>query len=413
MNGDIVEQKLNVELSPPAIARGQYQATLVVLDLESKDYRPVGALRKVRRVFGTLKKLAKRVLANPVFKAAYDGINTAILEVFGWNRILTHLYYTILPLSFNREQAAVFRGRRNYYRDKYRPDVSHVGLRRNVHRLEKALIMKNRRAVFAADYIGETVKFYVASVSQSMTNKGSMELSELQWSHDVLTAYFAATDNSHPRIAAAKTLFDAQPSPARSTSPKIPFVKKNTSNISYEDFLALTENRRSVRWFQDRAVPREAIDKAMMAARQSPTACNRLPYEFRVFDDKDMVQKVAAVPFGTAGWDTNIPCIIVIVGKLSSYFSPRDRHAFYIDSSLAAMSFIFALETQGLSSTLINWPDLEPVEIKMQKLLGLDFTERVVMLMAVGYSDPKQQVPFSQKKELDSIRTYNVLGRGQ
>jgi hypothetical protein len=35
------------------------------------------------------------------------------------------------------------------------------------------------------------------------------------------------------------------------------------------------------------------------------------------------------------------------------------------------------------------------------------------MLMAVGYSDPKQQVPFSQKKELDSIRTYNVLGRGQ
>lgn len=364
-------------------------------------------------MFGMLKKLAKRILANPLFKAIYDGVNTAVLEVFGWNRILTHLYYTFLPLSFNREQAAVFRGRRNYYREKFRPDVSHVGLRRNVHRIEKALIMKNRRAVFAADYIGETVKFYAASLTQSQTNSDSMELSELQWAHDVLHEYFRVVDSTHPRVSAAKALFDAQTLPARSDSPKIPFVKKNTTAISYEDFLAMTENRRSVRWFQNKPVPRDAIDKAMMAARQSPTACNRLPYEFRVFDDKDMVQKVAAVPFGTAGWDTNIPCIIVIVGKLSSYFSPRDRHAFYIDSSLAAMSFIFALETQGLSSTLINWPDLEPVEIKMQKLLGLDFTERVVMLMAVGYADPKEQVPFSQKKELDTIRTYNVLGRGQ
>lgn len=364
-------------------------------------------------MFGTLKRLAKKVLANPLFKAVYDGLNTAILEVFGWNRVLTHLYYTVLPLSFNREQAAVFRGRRNYYRDKFSPDVTHVGLRRNVHRIEKALIMKNRRPVFAADYIGETVKFYAASVAQSRVSQGSMELSELQWAHDVLAEYFRVVDASNPRVAAAKSTFDAQPAPEKSVAPKIPHVKKNTTAISYEDFLTLTENRRSVRWFQEKKVPREALDKAMLAARQAPTACNRLPYEFRIFDDKDMVQKVAAVPFGTAGWDTNIQCIIVVVGKLSSYFSPRDRHAFYIDSSLAAMSFIFALETQGLSSTIINWPDLEPVEMKMQKLLGLDFTERVVMLMAVGYADPTAQVPFSQKKELDTIRTYNQLGRGQ
>lgn len=364
-------------------------------------------------MFGTLKRLAKKVLANPLFKAVYDALNTAVLETFGWNRILTHLYYTVLPLSFNREQAAVFRGRRNYYRDKFSPNVTHVGLRRNIHRIEKALIMKNRRPVFAADYIGETVRFYAASVTQSVNRAGSMELSELQWSHDVLTEYFRVIDHTNPRVAAAHQVFATQAAPATSSAPKIPHTKKNTTAISFQDYLTLTENRRSVRWFQDKKVPREMIDNAMLTARQAPTACNRLPYEFRVFDDKEMVQKVAAVPFGTAGWDTNIQCIIVVVGKLSSYFSPRDRHAFYIDSSLAAMSFIFGLETQGLSSTIINWPDLEPVELKMQKLLGLDFTERVVMLMAVGFADPKAQVPFSQKKELDTIRTYNKLGRGQ
>jgi hypothetical protein len=71
------------------------------------------------------------------------------------------------------------------------------------------------------------------------------------------------------------------------------------------------------------------------------------------------------------------------------------------------MSFVFALETLGLSSTLINWPDLEPLELKMRKAIGLDLSERVVMLIAVGYDDPTALVPFSQKKELDSIRSYN------
>jgi nitroreductase len=360
-------------------------------------------------MFGTLKRIAKKILANRVFKAVYDAVNIVVLEVFGWSRVLTHLYYTVLPLAFNREQAAVFRGRRNYYRDKFRPSVTHVGLRRNVHRIEKALIMKNRRPVFAADYIGETVTFYAASIGKSESSMGSMELSELQWAHDVLAEYFAAVDSSNSRVNEARDRFVAIGSPESSKSAKVPYVKKKNTGISYDQFLTLTENRRSVRWFQQKPVPREVIDKAMLAARQSPSACNRLPYEFRVFDEKALVQRVASIPFGTAGWDDQIPTIVVVVGKLSSYFSPRDRHALYIDSSLAAMSFIFALETQGLSSTIINWPDLEPVEAQMQKLLGLDFTDRVVMLIAVGYADTTASVPFSQKKELDTIRSYNKL----
>jgi hypothetical protein len=73
------------------------------------------------------------------------------------------------------------------------------------------------------------------------------------------------------------------------------------------------------------------------------------------------------------------------------------------------MSFVFALETLGLSSTIINWPDVEPLERKMRKTLALESSDRVVMLIAVGYQDPTGMVPYSQKKELDSIRSYNSL----
>ena len=90
----------------------------------------------------------------------------------------------------------------------------------------------------------------------------------------------------------------------------------------------------------------------------------------------------------------------MVVGKLESYFSPRDRHAVYVDSSLAAMQFILGLETLGLSSSVINWPDFEPLERKMQKTLGLELTDRVVMLIAVGYAHSEGMVPFTKKKEL-------------
>ena len=192
---------------------------------------------------------------------------------------------------------------------------------------------------------------------------------------------------------------------------RVPRPKRQLSDVTYEEMLSLAEQRRSVRWYEDRPVPRELLDQAMLVARQAPTACNRLPYEFRIFDDEAMVRRVSSIPFGTAGFAGNLKTVVVVVGKLSSYFSPRDRHAIYVDSSLAAMSFMFALETLGLSSTVINWPDLEPLERTMQKTLGLDFSDRVVMLIAVGYADAEALVPYSEKKELGTIRVYNRLGK--
>src|SRR5690606_23687870 len=104
---------------------------------------------------------------------------------------------------------------------------------------------------------------------------------------------------------------------------KVPYARAegHTSAASYEDLLSLAQQRRSVRWFTPDPVPRELIDKALLVARQSPSACNRLPYEFRIFDDPDMVRQVASIPFGAAGYGHQIPTIAVLVGRLNHYFS--------------------------------------------------------------------------------------------
>lgn len=353
-----------------------------------------------------LKRIAKNLLAITWIRRIYEAVNRVFLEAFGSSRLLTHLFYIVSFITFNREQSAVLRGRRNYYRNKHRDRTTHVELRRNVHRLEKGLIMRPRRDVFARDYIVETIEFYEEAVRQCSMAPGTMDQSEMDWAHDVLTEYFRVATGDDPSVAEARRRFQAAEYPGEPTG-KIPYPKKQLSDIGYDDLEKLVMQRRSVRWFEERQIPRELIDKALLLGRQAPTACNRLPYEFRVFDDPEMVRTVSSIPFGTAGYSHNIPAIAVVVGKLESYFSPRDRHAIYVDSSLAAMQFMLGLETLGLSSSVINWPDFEPLERKMQKTLGLDLTDRVVMLIAFGYAHPEGMVPYSQKKQLDTFRRYN------
>lgn len=361
------------------------------------------------------KKVAKDLLANKKVRNVYNKTNRSVLNVAASHRLLATLYSIPGLITFNREQYAVLRGRRNYYRNLRGDNASHVGLRRNTHRIEKGMVMQPRRPVYGADYIGETIEFYKQAAAQCTRNPDSLDREELQYSHDVLTKYFdLVKPGLNVAVDEARAEFDEYESVYKvNIGEMVPYEHQSIkrSKVTYEDMLALSKQRRSVRWFADKKVPRKLIDDALLVARQAPTACNRLPYEYRVFDDPELVKKVAAIPFGTAGYAHQVPVIMVLVGKLDSYFSPRDRHNIYIDASLSAMSFLFAIESEGLSGSVINWPDFEPLELKMQKALGLDTSERVVMMLAVGYADPKGLVPYSHKKSLDLIRSYNKVAK--
>jgi hypothetical protein len=63
--------------------------------------------------------------------------------------------------------------------------------------------------------------------------------------------------------------------------------------VKYDALLELLHRRRSVRWFLPEPVPRDFIDRAVEAASLSPSACNRQPYQFRIFDDPQLVEAVA------------------------------------------------------------------------------------------------------------------------
>ncbi len=234
---------------------------------------------------------------------------------------------------------------------------------------------------------------------------------QLRWAVDVLSEYFEVVDRTEI-IAEAESEFEEFLAEIEYTPDgRVPFPRRELDEtpVPSEAMKQLAVQRTSTRWFQEREVPREEIDEALEIAMQSPSACNRQSYEYWLCDDRELIDDVASLAIGASGYKDNIPCLAVIVGKQRAYFNDRDKHVIYIDASLSAMAFQFALETRGLASCCINWPAIPENERQMESLLDLDPGESVVMLMAIGYPDPDGMIPYSEKKAVESVRSYNTL----
>ena len=355
-----------------------------------------------------MRSILNKILS--IYFKILNKIDHAIFLPFAASSKFTSSIYLFFNRSFRREHYSVVKGKWAHLKTIKQDKANEYLLTRNIHRLEKGLIMKPRKPVFAKKYIFETVSAFEKFVKSKSIISSNKNL--IIWADNVLNEYFKVV-NTDSEINKLKDVFlDLQKNVIHFTENQenIPYertILKPEDLISYDQFMRLSLQRRSVRWFLDKKVPRSLVDKAIEASAMSPSACNRQPFEFRVFDEPELVQKIGNFPMGTTGFSDNFQTLIVVVGKLEAYFSERDRHLIYIDGSLASMTLMLALETLGLSSCPINWPDIESREKMMQKELKLSSYERPIMLIAVGYPDPKGKVPFSAKKNLDKIRKYN------
>lgn len=355
-----------------------------------KKLVPTGQVAKLEKILGAIQR--------------------PLLAVAGLFRFFGSVYYALCSRAFGQEHRAVIHGRLTFMKASRAPRANQYVIRRNIHRLEKGLLMRPRRDLFALDYIAETVRHFQREVEAQRTPSPEVPDSELQWASDVLAKYFEVV-GSHPIVDSCRSRFRPLDTGSRSPSPPaIPYPRDVTRPppVTYEELLSLARRRKSVRWFLPKPVPRALIDQAMAVAALSPSACNRQPFEFRFFDEPDLVQRLASIPMGTEGFGHNFPAIAVIVGKLRAFYSERDRHLIYIDAALAAMAFTFALETLELASCYLNWPELGFMERQMAQLLKLAPDERPIMLMALGYPDPEGLVTCSARKPLAELRRFNT-----
>lgn len=331
--------------------------------------------RNIKTGFGCLSKLTSLILNEP------DIVNAHIAEI----------ERTIKSTNvFKKNEAG--------------QDGSSGLLRRNTHRLEKALCFPIKKEFFAEKFITETVVAYL-----KLRKNPSSDEREITWANQVLTRYFKEVGKGNKTIENARSHYLTAGTSCADTC-KTPYMYSSLSPspVSIDGLEALCRQRVSCRWFLDEEIDVTSLHKAIDVAAQAASACNRQPFVFLQIKDANLRKKIVSIPYGTKGYGDDLPNLLVVVGDLSCIEKPRDRHLIYIDSSLATSQLLLAFTAQNLGSVPINWPDVEANHIKARKLLGLH--DHHVPIMLVGFGKPKKEamIPYSEKKDHKRLlKTYD------
>lgn len=319
------------------------------------------------------------------------------------NNIFLSKFYFFCTSNYGREQQSLLKGIKRFSTLANQEKSSISLLRRNTHRLEKGLIMKPRKTVFATDYIYQTVELFNTCLGNSVVSDD-----EKDWFFSVLKNYFEVVDIRHEQIRPSYELFSSI-NYYPFTLEKKPYAYKDKALFSYGSvFEHLAYKRVSTRWFENGSAPsQEVVKKVVDISMQAPSACNRQSFEYSYITNKKLLRKILTLPGGVTGFASNIPSLVVVIGDYSGYYLERDRHLIYIDSSLSSMLMLLAFEEHGFNTCVLNWPENDKKNKAINELLGLPDYKRVIMLIAVGRADIEAGVPFSQKKAHPSVLTIH------
>ncbi len=195
------------------------------------------------------------------------------------------------------------------------------------------------------------------------------------------------------------------------------------------DFYAYMDERRSVREFSDKWVPKEVIGQLIMAASTAPSGAHKQPWTFCAVSDpalKKAIREAAEEeeytnyhgrmseswledlqPFGT-DWHKpfleTVPWLIIVFRRIYETEGGEKKNNYYVNESvgLATGMLLTAIHQAGLVS-LTHTPS--PLKF-LQKILNRPDNERPFLLIPVGYPAEGAEVPDLQRKSLDEVAVF-------
>jgi len=201
---------------------------------------------------------------------------------------------------------------------------------------------------------------------------------------------------------------------------------KQRTTAFYRDM----KQRRSIRDFSDRPVPREIIEDCLRAAGTSPSGANMQPWFFAVVSDPAVKRKIrkaaeekerefykkrapqkwldALKPLGTDAHKPFLetaPYLIVIFSQRYGLLPDGNtKKHYYVTESvgIATGILITAIHNAGLVS-LTYTPS--PMTF-LNKILGRPANERPFLILVVGYPADYASVPEISKKSLKEISEF-------
>ena len=194
----------------------------------------------------------------------------------------------------------------------------------------------------------------------------------------------------------------------------------------YEDI----KQRRTVREFSSRPVPREIIEDCLRAAGTAPSGANLQPWHFVVVSDPQTKRKIreaaeaeerefyggkapqewldALAPLGTdehKPYLETAPYLIAVFAQSYALLEDgRKVKNYYVTESVGiALGFLIAAVHRAGLASLTHTPS--PMNF-LATLLDRPANERAFLLLVVGYPGAGVRVPDIEKKPLEAIATF-------
>lgn len=205
--------------------------------------------------------------------------------------------------------------------------------------------------------------------------------------------------------------------------PLAPYRPEGSAESNARRFYDVMRQRRSVRFFSDRAVSREVIESVCMAAATAPSGANKQPWRFVCVSDPELKKKIREgaeaeerefysrkanaewladlKPFDTTPDKAflEIAPWLIVVFKLMR--TDAGGQVYYVNESvgIAAGMLLAAVHHAGLVA-LTHTPS--PMAF-LSEILGRPAHERPFLLIPVGYPAQGCVVPDVQRKPVGEV----------
>jgi len=169
------------------------------------------------------------------------------------------------------------------------------------------------------------------------------------------------------------------------------------------DVIEAIQKRRSVRVYQDRAVPEDILAKILEAARLAPSARNSQSHKFIVVKDQQLRKKLAKKATSES-FIGGAPVIIVAVALDPEYVMPGGVPAHPVDIAIALDHMTLVAVEEGLGTCWVG----AFYQQQVKQMLGIPEKYKVVALLSVGY--PADSPRKKSRKPLQEIICYDSFG---
>jgi len=208
-----------------------------------------------------------------------------------------------------------------------------------------------------------------------------------------------------------------------------PYISEEEMIAKSREHYTFMDQRRSLRMFSDKPVPREVIENLIMAAGTAPSGAHKQPWTFVAVGDSKVKKQIREAAekeeytnyhgrmsdewlddlqaFGT-DWEKPFleiaPWLIIVFRKIYDLENGQKKNNYYVNESvgLASGFLLSAIHHAGLVS-LTHTPS--PMNF-LAAILGRHSHERPYLLIPVGYPPEGAEVPDLSRKDLQEIAHF-------